>query len=206
MGELHLCPSGAWTSSHPLSCEPPWFQPVLHALPSPLHASGPKARGASSQRFSPGSSLTPGSSPALWLDHRGSVVYSFPLGSGHGAAHLEASMYKNEVPPLSGPCLQFSSPNSVFVQICQPALSRNRCAFGPLSDLFPRPTIFFLYSMLTSPEIEVRGTAQESFFGHTGLLSLPRGHFGVSLLGSRGPLAVMIVVIITARRRGEWQV
>lgn len=46
--------------------------------------------------------------------------------------------------------------------------------------------MFFLYSMLTSPEIKVRGTAQESFFSHTGLLSLPRGHFGVSLLGSRG--------------------
>ena len=46
--------------------------------------------------------------------------------------------------------------------------------------------IVFLYSTLTCPEIEVRGAAQESFFSHTDLLSLPRGRFGVSLQGSKG--------------------
>lgn len=113
------------------------------------------------------------------------------------------------MPSLSGPCLQFSSRNSIFVQICQPTLSRNALCLWA-SDLFPRPAIFFfLYSMLTSPEIEVGGAAQESFFGHTGLLSLPRRHFGGQSPGVQGtgpPLAVVVVVIITAHRRGEWQV
>lgn len=59
------------------------------------------------------------------------------------------------------------------------------CAFGPLSDLFPRPMIFFLYSALTSPEIKVRGAAQESFFSPTDLLSLPGGPLWGSV--SRGP-------------------
>ena len=43
----------------------------------------------------------------------------------------------------------------------------------------------FLYSTLTSPETEVKGAAQESFSGHGDRLSLPRGHFGVSLQGPR---------------------
>lgn len=96
-----------------------------------------------------------------------------------------------------------------------PSLSRStdppspdtRCAFGPLSDLFPRPMIVFLYSALTSPEIKVRGAAQESFFSPTDQLSLPGGHFGGQSPGARGTaVAVTAVVIIIAHRRGEWQV
>lgn len=67
--------------------------------------------------------------------------------------------------------------------------------------------IVFLYSMLTSPEIEVRGAAQESFFRHTDLLSLPRGRFGGQSPGVQGiGVAVMAVVIVTAHRCGGWQV
>lgn len=183
------------------------FRPILRTLPSPLRASGLEAgRALSASRLAP---------PGSW---------SLPLLSGLTTVALSNSFPLMTVvgvdcPPRSRPpWMRMKSrseqpcPQVLLskLQLCprstDPPSPDPCCAFGPLSDLFPRPMIF-LYSALTSPEIKVRALPRKSFFSPTDLLSLPGGHPGGQSPGAQGTgVAVTAVVIIIARRRGEWQV